>query len=1184
VKNLALIVIAGLAWTSAAGADRSIPSKSLRQLPFSFERAQNGTWIAHGLSSRVSVNSGGAVIAAGAGEIRMSFLGASADAEPTPENPLPGKFNYLIGPDPKRWIRDSPTFGRVRYHNVYDGIDVAWYGAEGGLEYDLAVNSGADASHIAIRFDGACSLALDQSGDLRVENASGPLTMRVPMVYQQSAGARTRVPTRYVLRPNNEVGFELANYDKSRPLVIDPTLVYAAWFDSQNVSVTSMAIDPQGNIYVGGDASWLPTVNALQLGTTTTNPFVIKFNPTGDTMLYATFVGGAAGGDTLMGLTVDSTGNVIATGASAYAVSDFPAVNAAQPACNTPNTATCGFVFRLNTTGNGLVYSTFISGPSGGNTSMVGDAVAVDTTGNAYVAGATFVSKYAAAGTIQYTSTVAGGAAIAADSQGFAYLAGAVSLPAFTGVAGARDVTGSQCSTNMFCTYVAKLSADGTTLSWAAILGGSASQTPHAIVRDPNSGIVYVAGETTATDLPVTVGVIQPTEHGQSDGFLASVSADGSAFGFVTYLGGSANDQIYAISLTSTGQIVVAGDTLSPDFPVSGAIQQAMAGNIASLYASTNYGQTWTAEGAGLPESNPLTLSVDPSNPSVIVAATSFGLFRSTNGGAAWSPVGPAGSYAGWAPGISRSLANPEVLYALQNQTSAIASTDGGATWTAPTFSAYFLYGYTIVASPTAANTVTAIDIEGTVYISTDGGVTFLNPHQNSRLPDPTGPAAASPDGTIYLPIEGEYNGVFGNMIESRDNGKTWQALAGSPYGSYVNAPPISVCSANPSVLYDPNGTFLYRSNDAGLTWAWLNWEYLAIVAPSNCQVLYGVGGAPFGLQVSFDGGSTWSSASGGLTATANSAPTAITVDPTNPAHVWVAPYISADGFVAKISNDGTTLLWSTFYGGSSNEDVRGVVVDLSGSTWIAGTTSSDDLPGITGAQPSSSYSASLFLAEISDATAACSWSLSPQSADPPVVGGVVNFAVTAPSGCTWSATPSDPSWISTANSPGGTASGGVAAVISANTTTAPRAGTITVGGQTLTINQASSSCQYSLSPTFIYLPPAGGQAVVTVITSPGCPWSVVPNGLTIVSGGTGPGNGSVTLSAPANGGMSYISFTPLIGGIPFTVTVSENCTYSLSPLTASGSPTELFINVTASSTTCVWSATSDASWLPLTN
>jgi hypothetical protein len=1172
---IALIAVQAMAAPSSPASG----AKMLSRIPFSFERNAgqfpqgDADWVAHRNGYYILLGPGGASILPAS--VKMQFTGARGVAKNEAQESLPGKVNYLIGNDPKRWVRDVETCRRVVYHDVYDGVDVAWYGSEGQLEYDLVVRPGADTSRIALHFEGARKLSLAANGDLRIETSSAPLILRLPAVYQQSGTSRQRVESHYVLRDKNTVAFALAAYDKSRPLVIDPTLVYAAWFPSQNATVTAMGTDTQGNIYVGGNAVWLPTVNAVQAGTPGfIDPFVIKFDPTGTTMLYSTFVGGSSGSDLLNGLAVDSTGNAVATGRASS--QDFPAVGAAQPSCLTLNSAPCGFVFRLNPSGNGLVYSTYMTASASTpyyEATRIGNAVAVDGAGNAYVALGAFIEKYTPAGSAQYTSSLMGGSAITADAQGFAYVAGGVNLPIFPGVPGARDATGSQCTTNG-CTCVAKLSADGTALVWAAVLGSSADQIPHAIARDPNSGVLYVAGETTATDLPVTADVIQSTLHGQSDGYLASVSADGSAFGFVTYLGGSANDEIYAMTLTSDGHIVVAGDTLSPDFPVTNAVQPILGGNSVSLFSTENYGASWTAAGTGLPSSNTNeAFSVDPTNPLVIVAATTFGLFRTTDGGASWSPVGYAGIYAGLGPGISRSFANPEVLYALTIDGELTESTDGGATWTLQGDG--YLYGSFLVASPTDANTVTVITLDGTVYVIGAGGSTV-------HVSRPSGPPAASPDGSIYLPMPTFSNGVSSELSRSTDNGKTWQPLPGAPGSSYINGPPLSVCTVNPSVLYGVAGSGsswrLYRSNDTGGSWVWPGYSWDAVVAPSNCQVVYAEG-SPYGFQVSFDGGFTWALASGDLT---TSAFNAIFVDPTNPAHAWVAPSINADGFVAKISNDGKTLVWSTFYGGSNTEDVRGVAIGSSGNVWIAGTTLSTDLPVTTGSEPvETTYEPALFLAEISDATATCTWQLAPASAVPPASGGIVNFGVAAPSGCAWSATPSD-TWITPASSNAGAGSGPAAAVVSANNTGATRMGTIGIGDQTFVITQPSSGCQYSLDNTSFTLPSSGGEATVNVTAGPGCPWSVAPNGLTIASGGGGTGSGSVTFSAPANPGTAAISFAVQVAQTTVTIKVAENCTYSLSPLTFSGSTYFFAMTLTPSASTCQWSASTDAPWLTL--
>jgi hypothetical protein len=1149
----------------------------LSGIPFSFERnagqfpQNDADWVAHRNGYHILLGAGGAsILPAG---VRMQFANARASAKSEAQESLPGRVNYLIGNDPKRWVRDVETCRRVVYHDVYDGVDVAWYGSESQLEYDLVVRPRADTSRIALHFEGARKLSLEPAGDLRIETSSAPLILRLPAVYQQSGTSRQRVESHYVLRDKNTVAFAISPYDKSRPLVIDPTLVYAAWFPSQYVTVTGMSTDAQGNIYVAGSASWLPTVSAFQPGAlTNTDPLIIKFDPTGTTVLYATFVGGSSG-ETLNGFSVDSSGHAIGAGQT-YS-KDFPIVNAALPTFpGSPPSPTpfCGFVFRLAPSGDALVFSTYITQDDG----VVANSAAVDSSGNAYVALYDHVQKYATNGTIQYDSSAAGGNAITVDPQGFAYVAGAAPLSEFQGVPGARDVTGGQCTNPgspvlAECTYVAKLSADGTSLSWAAMLGSTLNQNPHAIVRDPNSGEIYVAGETVATDLPVTTGVIQPTLHGQTDGFLASVAPDGSAFGFVTYLGGMSNDEIYAMTLTATGQIVVAGDTLSPDFPVSGAIQQLIGGDGAALYTTTDSGNDWTAAGAGLP-AGVSVLSVDPTNPAVIVAAVSgfaSGIYRSTDSGGSWSHVGGSGFPT---TQLVRSTVNPEVLFAFDG-TFETTSLDGGATWTIPSP----LGGVFIMPSPTDADTLLFVDGQGTIWSRTYGGLgTQVSAGQNVIPLTPT----VSPDGSIYMPISPYYTTPAG-IRKSTDGGQTWSLLVGSPTTFNYPNPPVSVCTANPDVLFFTNGTHLYRSSDAGATWTTLSLAASnVVVAPSNCQIVYAID--QFGLQVSTDGGNTWP----GVPAAASIAQSfgIVAVDPTNAAHVFAAPSVlgggAQNGFVSKISNDGKTLLWSTFYGGDSFENVRGVMVDSGGNVWIAGATSSSDLPVTSGAPPAPSGGPSaVLLAEFEDTTASCSLQLSPQSAIPPASGGPIQFGVTAPSGCSWTATPSG-TWISTTPSPGGTGSGGVDALIAANQTGVTRTGTISVGTQTFTITQPAQSCQYALDRTSFLLPSSGGQAVVNVTATPGCPWNVVPGETTVVSGGRGTGNGSVTLSAPANGGMIAVTFTAQVANQPVTIKVAEECTYSVEPLTIPGTATSFSATVTPSSQDCQWSATSDVNWM----
>jgi len=149
--------------------------------------------------------------------------------------PLPGRVNYLIGNDPGKWHRDVPTFGRVRYHNVYPGIDLVFYGTPDKLEYDLIAMPGADTSKIKFAVEGRATTTLMPSGDLMIATAAGSLVMRQPRVYQQSAdGSQTPVEGKFTIGkdgiiqagiPRREVGFDVASYDRSQTLVIDPEVV-----------------------------------------------------------------------------------------------------------------------------------------------------------------------------------------------------------------------------------------------------------------------------------------------------------------------------------------------------------------------------------------------------------------------------------------------------------------------------------------------------------------------------------------------------------------------------------------------------------------------------------------------------------------------------------------------------------------------------------------------------------------------------------------------------------------------------------------------------------------------------------------------------------------------------------------------------------------------------------------------
>jgi hypothetical protein len=1183
VGLIGYIVLASMASSlmGAPASDHRLAIAAAGQVPLSFERASSGNtrWMARGSGYRLAVGAADVEVGLNDEKLRIQFLGADAKAVSSGLDALPGKVNYFVGRDPKGWLRDVPTYGRVRYKDVYPGVDVVWYGQQGHLEYDLELQPGADPDKIAMRFAGARKLSLDPSGDLRVEMAGGSLSVKLPEVYQEGTGGRLRITSGYQLRPGNEVGFRLAAYDKAQPLVIDPTLVYATYFGSSYPTVNAVAVDASGNIYMGGytNQSFMPAVNDVQAGNLgQTNAFIAKFDPTGTTILYSTYLGGSQY-DYLYQIAVDSTsGNLVGVGFT-YSP-DFPLVNAVQPAFGA---TASGFGFRLNAAGNGLVYSTYL----GGSGYASGNAVALDGSSNAYFAGnatafqttpgavnncCTFVEKLSATGSEVYGALIGAdlGLALAVDSLGAAYVTGystASSFPnsppgARTSNAGGGDA------------FVAKLSPDATSLTWATFLGGSGSDFADAIALGAGN-MVYVGGQTSSSNLPVTAGAVQRTYGGGTDAFVASLSADGSSFGWVTYLGGGKFDTLTSLAVGSGG-LIVAGDTQSRDFPIAGAVQPAFPGSPYAFLKSTHSGVSFASADLGLSSAYGGIILPDPSTAGTIVIDTGQGIFRSTNDGASWTSVEPnsIGSTA-------RSLSNPSVLYTADG-CSLYKSTDGGQTWSATytNCTSNTPDAYVVAISPTDPNTVLLFS-GNTEYISTDGGMTFpqsiTTPFSFSAYGSPI---VSSPDGSLYA-VAG-----YAGLYKSTDVGMTWTQLGnGAP--TYLAA--FAVSTSSPSTLYASDGNNVYQSTNAGAFWTATAPEtavsYVA-VDPTHPLTVYGASTQSAAILASTDGGVTWAPTGAMLDSEYIEG---LALSPLNSGELYVSGYVPQTGFVAKLTTDGTTLTWSTFFGPYDYAQIGGASPAPSGNVWVAGSVDSESLPLTSNARNRNTYApGSAFLAEIADATASCAYTINPTT-QYSYSAGRLAFAVTAPSGCAWAATPSD-SWIHLIRTTG-TGSGTIPMAVDGNTTASARNGTVTVNGQVYTIVQPPSSCTYGL--TYPSLSSAGGTASISVAAPTGCQWDVElgnSDPALVTSSSAGTGNGTVAVSVPPNGGVENLSYNVQIGGSSSSISQQSACFYSFPNGTAVFIPADSLsysIQTNTNLNGCQWNAYSDSpSWLTLNN
>jgi hypothetical protein len=531
-----------------------------------------------------------------AGTLHMQVLGANPGSRPVGEEALAGKVNYFLGSNAAQWHTDIPSYAKVEYPNIYAGINLVYYGDQQQLEYDFAVRPGAMPSSITLGFDGHDQLAIDKQGDLVLQTAVGSVRQQKPFIFQEVNGIRQPIDGGYVLKGPQEVGFQVGAYDRSRTLVIDPVLAYATYLGGSMADAgNAIAVDSAGNIYVAGDTTStdFPTANPMQpaYGGGTSNAFVAKLDPTGSTLLYATYLGGERF-DRGNGIAVDATGSVYLVGKTSSRT--FPITPGAFEDTYRGDEFDA-FVTKISPAGDQLEYSTYL----GGNNNDAGIAIAVDQTGNAYVTGGTksndfpatqsayqgannggtnaFVTELNATGSDVVYSTFLGGSftdrgnAIAVDANGFIYVTGHTNSNDFP----TKNALQANYGGGLDNAFVAKLNPQASgddSLVYSTFLGGSGSDKGLGIAVD-GAGNVYVAGETSSADFPI-LNAMQPTYGGgTSNAFVAEIDSTGTALVFATYLGGSGDDRAAALALDANNNIYITGSTASLDFPTVNPVQ-----------------------------------------------------------------------------------------------------------------------------------------------------------------------------------------------------------------------------------------------------------------------------------------------------------------------------------------------------------------------------------------------------------------------------------------------------------------------------------------------------------------------------------------------------------------------------------------------------------------------------------
>lgn len=622
--------LAGKLTTALPGAGAQIAI-----LPLSFEpnRGQTGDpnmqFIAHGDAYALELKNGDASLhLAGTGKaaaqtIRLQLEGARAPGAPVAEEPLAGHVNYLVGNDPTRWLHDVPVYARVRYADVYQGVDVAYYGNQHQLEYDFIVAAGADPTAIRLRFAGANRVQVDAAGNLALGARGQDVVFKRPVAYQRD-GARMMPVTATYRIEHGTVRFELGRYDHSKPIVIDPVLSYVGYLGGSatdyaggqtgyyphgiNNSTQAAAVDGAGNLYVVGNTNSVnfPLKNSIaapaKLSSSWTMPFVTKIAPDGKSIVYSTYVGGSVI-DIANGIAVDSAGSAYITGTTES--EDFPVTAGAfQTVCgawqgaggarasncssggNTGNSN--AFVVKLSASGGALAYSTYLGGFSG----AAGEAIAVDPAGRAYVAGVT-------------------------SGNNCDFVNGSVpSYYCFPTTAGALlpDAPASNPTAAAYG-FISVFNASGSSLVYSTLFGDSrlnATVTAGKVYRDTygtavavdGAGNFYLGGNTASSFLPTTSGAWQSSSSpldstgniGGVRGYVAKFSPAGGASAptpvYVSYIGGQdVNDSSVAgIAADASGAAYISGATGQHDFPVtSGAYQKVCETQAASVACQSVY-------------------------------------------------------------------------------------------------------------------------------------------------------------------------------------------------------------------------------------------------------------------------------------------------------------------------------------------------------------------------------------------------------------------------------------------------------------------------------------------------------------------------------------------------------------------------------------------------------------------
>ena len=498
----------------------------------------------------------------------LAFVGANASPTIESHNKKVFYQNYFIGNDSKKWAGNVPVYGYMQYKNMYPGIDVKTYSEETSFKYDIIVHPGASVKNIVMQYKGVQPTLL-ANGNIQLPLGFNTLEETAPYTYQLVDGNRVTVKSKFVLSSSGALTFEFPDgYDKSKDLIIDPTLVFATYSGSTGMTFGfSATYDLSGSLYAGGECfavGWPSTLGAFQFSYGGgVDAGINKYTPAGNALVYSTYYGGS-GSDLPNNMVVNANDELAITGSTSS-----PNL-ATTPGCfdNTLG-GTDAYVAHFNATGTALIGATYV----GGSGTDAQNSFALSPNYGDGNRGEIFFDTN--------------------DDICVAVSTSSIDFPVTPGTY--QSTSGGQQDGCFF-----KLNSTCTNMIFSTYIGGTGDDAAFSIAKKSNGNWVLCGG-TTSPNFPTTPGSATPALQGGTDGFVLILNNNANSLVASSIIGTTAYDHAFKVQVDPNDSIYVCGQTEGPTFPVSPGVYnvpnstiyfQKFLPDLSSMVLSTRIGQT----------------------------------------------------------------------------------------------------------------------------------------------------------------------------------------------------------------------------------------------------------------------------------------------------------------------------------------------------------------------------------------------------------------------------------------------------------------------------------------------------------------------------------------------------------------------------------------------------------------